>query len=204
MALSKSMLEGMGLTKEQIKAIIDGHEESLDYHQGEIEKYKKAFEESEKKLNKIQNDMDKLKKEADDNDSKNPYKVKYEALKEEFDKFKADEKAKETKASKTEAFKALLKDCGVADKRIGSVVKVSDIDSIELDEDGKIKDADKLKESIKSEWSDFIPTNETRGAQTSTPPGNTGGKRSKEEILAIKNTAERQQAMYENKELFLN
>lgn len=203
MALSKSMLEGMGLTKEQIKAIIDGHEESLDYYQGEIEKYKKTIEDGEKKLAKVQNDLNNLKKEADDNDSKNPYKVKYEALKEEFDKFKADEKAKETKATKTEAFKALLKECGVSDKRIGSVVKVSDIESIELDEDGKIKDADKLKASVKEEWSDFIPTQETKGAQTSTPPGNTGGRRSKEEILAIKDTSERQQAMLENKDLFL-
>lgn len=51
-------------------------------------------------------------------------------------------------------------------------MKVSDVDSVELDDKGAIKGADKLTESIKSEWADFITTTETRGAQTSNPPAN--------------------------------
>ena len=89
------------------------------------------------------------------------------------------------------------------EKRIKSVLKVADIDSIELDENGTIKDADALKKAIKEEWEDFIPSDETKGASTSTPPANNGGKLSKEDILAIKDTAQRQQAMLENKELFI-
>lgn len=69
-------------------------------------------------------------------------------------------------------------------------------------EEGKIKDADKLTESIKKEWSDFITVQQTSGAQTQTPPSNTGGKLTKEEILKIKDSTQRQKAIAENMELF--
>ena len=202
MALSKSMLTGMGLTEEQVAAILEGHKDSLDHYQAEADKSKTEAEEARKQLEKVQKDLNKMKEEADE--GKNPYKVKYEAIKEEFENYKKDIANKEVKASKTEAYKELLKECGVVEKRIPSVVKVADIESIELDENGKIKDVEDLKKSIKEEWSDFIPTEDTKGAKTSTPPANNGGnKMSKEDILAIKDTTARQQAMLENKELFL-
>ena len=197
-------MQGMGLTEEQASAIIEANEETITGLKAEIEKFKTASEESDKKLAKVQKELDTIKDEASQNEGKNPYKVKYEAIKEEFEAYKKDISAKETKASKTEAFEALLKECGVSEKRIKSVLKVSEIDGIELDENGKIKDADALKKQIKEEWADFIPTEGTQGAQTSTPPSNTGGKMSKEDIMAIKDTAQRQQAMLENKDLFLS
>ena len=67
-----------------------------------------------------------------------------------------------------------------------------------------IKTATDLKKSLKEEWSDFIVTDGKEGAGTATPPAGSGPKKTKEEILAIKDTAERQAAMLENKELFLN
>jgi hypothetical protein len=202
MALSRKFMQGMGLTEEQISAIIEANEETINGLKDEIEKYKTAGETSEKTLSKVQKELDTLKKDAEEKDGKNPYKVKYEAVKEEYEKYKSDIKAKELTASKKEAYEALLKEIGVADKRIASVLKVSDFDSIEL-EDGKIKDVETLKKSLTEEWSDFIQTEQTKGANTSTPPSNTGGKKSKEEILAIKDTAERQKVMLENKDLFL-
>lgn len=203
MALSKAMLRGYGLNEEQVMAIIDGHMESVTGLQDEVEKYKSEAETSEKKLAKVQKEMDEIKETADKNDSKNPYKVKYEALKEEFETFKADTEKKEARATKEDAYKNLLKEAGVSEKRIAAVLKVSDIDSVELDKDGKIKGSDKLIDSIKEEWSDFIVTEHQIGAPTVTPPANTGGKMSKEDIFKIKDTAERQKAMLENKELFL-
>lgn len=203
MSLTRKFMQGMGLTEEQVNAIIEANEETITGLKGEIEKYQTASEEAEKKLSKAQKELSTLKEDAEKNADKNPYKVKYDALKEEFNKYKADVDAKATKATKEDAYRALLKECGVADKRISAVVKVADIDSIELDEEGKIKNADALKSSIKEEWSDFIPTEGTMGAKTATPPANSGGKMSKEDILAIKNTAQRQQAMLENKDLFI-
>ena len=43
------------------------------------------------------------------------------------------------------------------------------------DKDGNLKDADKLTENIKAEWSDFIQTQEQQGADVPNPPSNNGG-----------------------------
>lgn len=203
MSLTRKFMQGMGLTEEQVNAIIEANEETITGLKAEIEKYKTASEDSEKNLKKVQKELDGIKDEAEKNEGKNPYKVKYEAVKEEFEAYKKDISAKETKATKTDAYKNLLKECGVSEKRINAIIKVSDVNSIEFDEDGKIKDVNDLKKNIKEEWSDFIQTEGVKGASTSRPPANEGGKMSKDDILAIKDTVQRQKAMLENKELFI-
>ena len=131
------------------------------------------------------------------------WKTKYDALKEDFEAFKKDITAKETKATRTNAYKELLKQAGVSEKRLDAILKVSDIDSLEIGDDGKFKDADKILENIKTEWADFITTTETHGASTATPPSNNGGgKMTKAEIMKIKDTSERQKAIADNHELF--
>lgn len=131
------------------------------------------------------------------------WKTKYDALKDDFEAYKKDITAKETKATRSNAYKELLKQAGISEKRLDTVLKVSDIDSLEMGEDGKFKDSDKILESIKNEWADFITTTETKGAETSTPPSNNGGgKMTKADIMKIKDTSERQKAIAENRELF--
>lgn len=131
------------------------------------------------------------------------WKTKYDALKDDFDAFKKDISAKETKATRDNAYKELLKQAGISEKRIDAVLKVSDVASLEMGEDGKFKDSDKILENIKNEWADFITTTETKGAETPTPPSNNGGgKMTKADIMKIKDTSERQKAIAENHELF--
>ena len=134
------------------------------------------------------------------------WKTKYQALKDDFDAYKTEQTKKESHAAKEKAYRALLQEAGVSEKRLDSVLKVSDIDSVELDEKGTIKGADKLTESIKSEWADFITTTETRGANTSNPPANNNGSAmTKADIYKkddhgryIMSAAERQKALMEN------
>jgi len=60
-----------------------------------------------------------------------------------------------------------------------------------------------LVKSIKEEWSDFIVSERNGRALTATPPaGNGKTYKSMEEIYTIKDTAERQEAISENHELF--
>ena len=69
--------------------------------------------------------------------------------------------------------------------------------------EGKIKDAAKLTENIKTEWADFIVKTETKGANPATPPAHSGsGAKTKDEIMAIKDRSERRAAIAENLELF--
>ena len=132
----------------------------------------------------------------------------YKDLKKAFDDYKADQTAKETRAAKETAYRDLLKASGVSEKRIDTVMRASGpiIDGLELAEDGKAKDADKLTEGIKTEWADFIPTTTTQGAPTANPPANTGGgKMTKADIYKkddhgryVMSAAERQKALIEN------
>lgn len=199
MALTRKMLKAMSIEDEKIDQIIEAHTETVNG----LKEERDALKEDADKLETVQKELNKLKEESTKDDGKNPWKVKYEAVKEEFEAYKAEEEAKATKETKKEAYRKLLIDCGIAEKRLDAVVRVADIDSFELDNDGKtIKNADELKESVKEEWKEFIQTEDVKGAETANPPKNEGGKMTKEEILNIKDTAERQAAMAENHELF--
>lgn len=208
MALTRKMLSAMGIDEDKQDEIINAHIEVVNA----LKEERDSFKEDAGKAKKLQKQIDDL-NESMKNGERSPYKVKYEAkveefndLKKEFDDYKADVSAKETEAKKSSAYKTLLKESGVSDKRIDSVLRVTDLSKIELDNDGKIKDADGLKKSIKEEWSDFIVTQSEQGAQTANPPQNTGGtKMTKAEIYKkddhgryVLSTAERQKALIEN------
>ena len=160
-----------------------------------------------KRYNERLTEIDALKGEKQNAEDKatsaEKWKTKYDALKDDFDAYKKDITAKETKATRSNAYKELLKQAGISEKRLDAVLKVSDVDSLEMGEDGKFKDSEKILEGIKKEWADFITTTETRGAKTPTPPTNNGGgKMTKEEIMKIEDDGERQKAIAENHELF--
>jgi len=159
-----------------------------------------------KRYNEKLTEIDTLKGEKQNAEDKatgaEKWKTKYDALKDDFEAYKKDVSAKESKATRESAYKKLLKEAGVSEKRIDAVLKVSDVDSLEMEDDGSFKDSDKILESIKEEWSDFITTTETRGAKTATPPKSTNVKMTKEEIMKIEDDGERQKAIAENHELF--
>lgn len=198
MALTRKFLTAMGIEADKVDEIINAHVEVVDALKTERDQYKADAE----KLPAVQAENEQLKANAKGN-NEDSYKVKYEAIKEEFEEFKNNITAKESKAKKTDAYRQLLKDAGVLEKRIDAVMKVSNVDDIEFDEDGKIANADKLTESIKSEWADFIVVKSEKGANVSNPPANNGkATKTYEEIRAIKDPVERQNAMAENPALF--
>lgn len=199
MALTRKFLTALGIDEAKVDEIITAHTEVTDALKAERDKYKADAG----KYAAAQAELDGIKAQAAKDGGKNPYQVKYEALKEEYDKYKADTETKATKAKKESAYRKLLKDAGVTEKRLDAVLRVSDFDGIEFDTDGKIKDADKLTESIKKEWADFIPQTSQTGAPSQNPPSTTTGKTmTKDEIMKITDTAARQKAIAENHELF--
>lgn len=193
MALTRRMLKAMGIEDEKIDQIIDAHTETVDALKEERDTYKADAE----KLTAVQKELDGLKRDGGD------WQAKYEKEHTDFEAYRDAQVAKETKAAKETAYRKLLKDAGVSEKRIDAIVRISDIDSIELTKEGAIKDADKRTEAVKTEFADFIVTTHETGAAVSTPPAG-GGKqaRTKEEIMAIKDSAERQKAIAENITLF--
>lgn len=177
MALTRKFLAAMGIEEDKVDEIISAHVETVNALKEEIDNAKAELD----KIPSLQSEIAELKKTVNNTD-KSPYKAQYEQaiadkeeIQKQFDAYKQDIADKEILASKRNAYKELLKDAGVSDKRIDTVIKVSDIAGLELDEDGKLKDADNLLEGVKKEWVDFIVTEEVKGAETPNPPSNVGG-----------------------------
>lgn len=196
--LSRKYLSTLGIEDDKADAIIEAHSQVVN----EIKEERDQYKEEAAKVPDIQKQLDDAKAQLAGAE-KDPYKVKYEALKEEFDTYKADIDSKALAAKKEGAYRELLKAAGVNEKRIDAVLKVSDVNSIDFDDEGNVKDADKLTEGIKTEWADFITTTGVKGAQTATPPANNGKTTmTKEQIRAISDPVARQKAMAENASLF--
>ena len=190
-----------------VNAIIDGHVtsiEALREENGNLKADLKAANEKADKLPGVQKELDDLKKQNEE-DAKAREGKDYDALQKKFDDYKAEIIARDTKAAKEKAFRDILKDLNVSEKGVTLALKYQNFDSIELEDDGKIKGASDLRKSLKEDWGDYIVKSETKGADTATPPGGNGGSKgykTKEEIMDIKDRAERQQAIADNPALF--
>lgn len=118
--------------------------------------------------------------------------------------YKNQQTKKEAHAAKESKFREQLKAAGVLEKYFDRIVRLSgeDIDKMELDSKGNVKNADKMAESLKADWSDYVGRTSTKGAKVDTPPTNTGSKMTKEQIINIKDATERQAAIAANPEAF--
>lgn len=180
-SLTRKFLEALGIEEKVQDQIIERHNEVLNDIKTERDKYKEDAEGKDE----IQKQLDELKKKQSDAEG-NPSeleKVKKDLADKtaELEKYKADVEAKETKAKKESAFRKLLKDAGISEKYINTVVKASpnEIETIAFDKDGNIKESDKLTASVKETWSDFVVTQQQSGAQVQNPPAGNGNNNTK-------------------------
>ena len=182
MALTRGMLKGMGLTEEQVGAIIDEHTSVTSALKEQITEFKEKAE----KLPVVEKELEDLKKDVSDND----WKGKYDKEHEQFEEYKTEISAKETASKVQDAYKKLLAECKVGDKHVGSILRVTDFKDMKLKEDGTLENAYVLKEKINTEWSGFISTEGPKGADVDNPPaggsGNDGGGSSRAAELAAK------------------
>lgn len=170
MALSRKMLAAMDIPAEKIDEIISAHTETVSA----IKEERDALKSDADRLKVVEKELETAKSELEKIKS-GDWEKKYTDLKSEYDGYKQDVKTKETTAAKTAAYKKLLQEAGISEKRFDVILKVTNLKDIELESDGTVKDAEKLTEGIKSEWADFITTEGRRGAETATPPANNGG-----------------------------
>lgn len=195
MGLSRKMLKGMNLTEEQVESIIEEHSAVVNALKDERDAYKEDAE----KLKETEKALEEATKKLESDTSK----ADLEKLKKEYDDFKSSVNEKETKQKKTELRKKILKDAGIPDNWIDRASKSISLEELKLDKEGNVEGSDEIIKKIKEEWSDVIGKTSTQGAQTANPPSNNGkGTMTKEDIMKIKDTNERQKAMLENRELF--
>lgn len=189
MALTRKLLKGMGLTEEQIDSVIDAHTETVDGLKEQIKTYKADAD----TLKDVQKELDALKNGKD-------WKAEYDKLDESFKDYKAEVAGKETLEAKQAAYRKLLTAENIPVKFHDRIIKMTDFDAVEMEGDA-IKDEAQQRGNIKSEWGEYVSTTETKGDKPDNPPAGTN-KMTKAEIMAIKDTAERQKAIAENLSLF--
>ena len=126
----------------------------------------------------------------------------YKTLKQSFDDYRAEVAAKETKAAKEAAYRAILKDANLSEKGIEKAIKYAEWDKIELEADGKLKGASDHIKAVKEEWAEYVTTITTTGAKTSNPPANNGKSGVTKEDFQKMSYKDRLQIYNENPDLY--
>lgn len=197
MALTRKLLKGMGLTDEQVDTIIEAHTDTVDGLKADVSKYKADAE----KLPGVQKQLDDLKEAGDGG-----YKEKYEKEHSDFEAFKSDITAKETKAAKEKAVRAYFENKNITGANLDLAMRGCGEEMAALEMDGdKIKDTKSLDALIGGTYKSLVSTMRIKGANPATPPGSTGsGAMTKDQIMQIKDRAERRAAIAANINLFEN
>lgn len=172
MAFTRNFLKSVGLTDEQLTAVLEAHTEVTD----ELKKQRDGFKAEAEKIPELQKQLDELKSSED-------FKAKYEKEHADFEAYKNEVAEEAETAKKKAAYRKLLADEGINEKRLDAVLRLTDFSGMKLDKDGNLSDVDKLKKNISEEWSDYKVTKENRGADVPTPPAQTnngGGSRAAE------------------------
>ena len=104
MALTRKLLAALGIEAEKIEEIISAHTETVDALKNERDQYKADAEklpEVQKKLNEAEQAV----KTYEDEGGKDRWKVKYDAVKEDFDNYKAQIEAEKVVIQKKDLFR---------------------------------------------------------------------------------------------------
>lgn len=144
--------------EEKEQQIMDGHIAVTDAIKDDRDKYKAEAD----KAAELQKQLDE--KSGDD------FKEKYEKEHQAFEEFKKQTAQNAEVAKVKAAYRQLLADEGISEKRLDAIIKVTDLSAMKLDADGNLTNADDLRTAIKTDWGEFIPKKEERGAKIENPP----------------------------------
>lgn len=161
MALTQKMLKAMGIEDDQREQILDAHQEVLESIKSERDEFKKLAEQ----VPDLQRQLEEAKAASGDSEWEQKYEDEHQA----FEDFKSQVATEKAEADKAQAYRGVLMAAGIDPKRIDTIMRVTDLSQVEM-EDGKLKDTEKLQESAKQEWADFVVKSNTQGSNPATPP----------------------------------
>ena len=141
----------------------------------------------------LQRQLEEAKAAAGNDDE---WRKRYDAEHKAFEDFKGTVEAERAEASKAQAYrKQVLGKAGIAAQYVDDVMGVTKLDGIELDDNGDIKDADKLAEAAKDKWKSFVAHTHTKGSDPADPPKTVGGVEGADPDVA-RRMRERNERMY--------
>jgi hypothetical protein len=162
--------------------VVDPIKDERDTLKAERDKYKVDAD----KLPDVQKELDGYKNGED-------FKAKYEKEHTDFEAYKKQVTDEAEAAKVKAAYRKLLGEEKISDKRYDAIIKVTDFSGMKLDKDGNLENADGLRKKINEDWSEFKVTTRQRTGMVETPPsGNNGsGGLSRAAQLAAKYQAEK-------------
>ena len=144
--------------------VVDAMKDEAETLKAERDKYKAEAE----KLPGVQKELDDIKGGED-------FKAKYEKERDDFAAYKK-QVAQEAETEKIKAaYRKLLIDEKINEKRLDAVMRTTDFSKMKLDKDGNLADVDGLKKTIDDEWAEFKVKTTERGAKVDNPPETDNG-----------------------------
>ena len=181
LALTRKLLEGIGIEDKQIETIIEAHSDTVSALKKEIAQYKDDAAKVPDLLKQLEDakaadHTAELQSKLDEAEqAKETAETALAEANKSLEDYKAEVQAEKDAAAKAGAYrKQVLEAAGIAQTYIDDVMGVTKLDGIELDDEGKIKDVDSLVESAKGKWGSFVVKQKTDPAQVQTPPTNNG------------------------------
>lgn len=212
MALTRKMCKALGIEEDKIDQIIEAHAETVDALKEERDSYKAKAEESAdvvKERDDLKQQLEKVK--AENAETINGLNAQIEKLTKaggdaakvqaDFDAYKKQVEDEKTNGEKNNALDEIIKGVGITNEAARKLIlKGYDLNSVVL-EDGKVTNKADIEKAIKADYKDFISTTQLQGTPSVTPPSG-GSSMTKDQILAIRDGAERRKAIADHPELF--
>lgn len=167
MALTRKLLEGMGIDEKQIETIIEAHSETVNGLKAERDSYK----EEAGKLPDLQKELEDARKVGSGAEA---WKVKFEDAQKALEEYTTKVEAEKAETRKRNAYRDMLAHAGIDPRLIPIIMKGETLSGIEMEGD-TLKDADSLEQAVKEQYADFVLKERVEGAGTATPPKGTDG-----------------------------
>lgn len=195
MALTRKLLQSMGLTDEQVSAIIENHSETVEGLKAERDQHKAAAEAAQS----VARERDELRKQVEALQASGGDAAKVQA---DFDAYRQQVETEKANAVKTAAVRKTLKDSGVArEEFLELLLGKVDLSKVEMEGEA-IKDAAALVDPLKTSYAGCFATMSEQGTREQNPPSGGGARMTKEQIAKIENKDERRAAIAANLDLY--
>lgn len=123
MALTRKLLEGMGIEEKAIESIIEAHSETVTGLKADRDKYR----EQAGKVPDLQRQLEEAKAASDDGEWEQKYTEEHQA----FEDYKAQVATERADAEKAQAYRGMLMAAGIDPKRIDAIMRVTDLSEVE-------------------------------------------------------------------------
>ena len=188
MALTRKLLKSMDIEDEKIDQIIEAHSETVDA----LKERARTAEAKAERYDAMEKELSTYKE-----NNSSDYKTKYENEHKAFEDYKKEQDAKSLQAQRESAAKKYFESKNITGANLDIAMRGArdEIAALEMDGD-KIRDHSALDNLVKGTYAGLVVTKSVKGAETSTPPETAKGGtvKTKAEIMAIKDTTERQKA----------